>query len=301
MEFIEPTLMRLKNGHTSRRLTGSYIVSLTSIVLVLLMTGAFVSVSMFANNLAEYIKENISFEIVFRKNATEAQILRVKSYLEERDFVRSVEYVTQDEATRRLNESLGEDFTQWLGDVENPLLPSLEVKFESEYANSDSLAVIEKWAKDRGGVGEVHYQRELVESVNHNINRIIDMMAVLCVIFFAIAIILLSHTIRLSIYAKRFAVRTMLLVGATRSFVRKPFVKSFFTQGLVGSCIALIIITIALLIVFHRIPNLKDLSDTASLFWLYAGILIGGCAITSTCAFLSVNRYIDTDLDELYA
>lgn len=293
--------MRLKNGHTSRRLTGSYIVSLTSIVLVLLMTGAFVSVSMFANNLAEYIKENISFEIVFRKNATEAQILRVKSYLEERDFVKNVEYVTQDEATRRLNESLGEDFTQWLGDVENPLLPSLEVKFESEYANSDSLAVIERWAKDRGGVGEVHYQRELVESVNHNINRIIDMMAVLCVIFFAIAIILLSHTIRLSIYAKRFAVRTMLLVGATRGFVRKPFVRSFFIQGLVGSCIALIIITIALLIVFHRIPNLKDLSDTASLFWLYAGILIGGCAITSTCAFLSVNRYIDTDLDELYA
>lgn len=293
--------MSLRNRHTSRRLAGSYIVSLTSIILVLLMTGAFVTVSMFANNLAEYIKENISFEIVFRKNATEAQILKVKSYLEERDFVKSVEYVTQTEATQRLNESLGEDFTRWLGNVENPLLPSLEVRFESEYANSDSLAVIERWAKDRGGVGEVHYQRELVESVNHNINRIIDMMAVLCVIFFVIAIILLSHTIRLSIYAKRFAVRTMLLVGATHSFIRKPFVKSFFKQGLIGSCIALIIITIVLLIIFKHIPELKALSDTASIFWLYAGIFIGGCTITSACAFLSVNRYIDTDLDELYA
>ena len=226
-----------------RRVAGSYAMSLMSIMLVLFLLGIFALLMMHAQKLSNHIKENIGFEIVMNSNVKEANILYLQKELDANPAVKSTEYITKDEAIRRLSEDLGEDFLQWLGNEENPLLPSIDVRFNADYANIDSLTVIESQLLENENVKEIYYQKSLVEVINQNIKRIGTALIAASIILLIIAISLIRNTIRLSIYSKRFLVRSMQLVGATESFIRRPFVKSGISQGFFGAILADILLT----------------------------------------------------------
>ena len=284
-----------------RRVAGSYAMSLMSIMLVLFLLGVFALLMMHARKLSDHIKENIGFEIVMNSNVKEASILYLQKELDAMPAVKSTEYITKDEAIRRLSEDLGEDFLQWLGNEENPLLPSIDVRFNADYANIDSLTMIESQLLENENVKEVYYQKSLVEVINQNIKRIGTALIVASIILLIIAISLIRNTIRLSIYSKRFLVRSMMLVGATEAFIRRPFVKSGISQGFFGAVLADILLIIMVYWLNRRIPELVLIQSTEITVCIYFGIIVIGIILASISTATALRKYLNAHIDKLYA
>ena len=289
-----------KNNSTKRRLRSSYIISLLSITLVLFVLSIFTLLMLYANRISSYIKENIGFEIVMKKGVKEADILSLQKELDKKNFVKSTKYISKEEATRQLSEDLGEDILQWLGDVENPLLPSIDVRFTSEYANNDSIAKIEDWVTKKKIVKEVYFQKSLINSINDNVNTLGAVLLLVGAVLLIMAVTLISNTVRLSIYAKRFIVRSMQLVGATQEFIMKPFMKTFIIQGVIGSVIALALLTVFILTMMKKVPELEILTNFGGIVTIYLSTLLLGVILTSLSSFFSMRKYLDADIDELY-
>lgn len=292
--------MRTENSSTKRRLRGSYLISLLSIMLVLFVLSLFSSLVLFATHISDYIKENVGFEVVMKKGVLEKDILEFQDVLESRKFVKSTEYISQQEATRRLTEDLGEDILEWLGDVENPLLPSIDVRLKSEYANNDSIEKIEKWVMTYRNVKEVYVQKSLIDTINDNINKIGAVILMVGLTLLVMAVTLISHTVRLSVYSKRFVVRSMQLVGATEGFIIKPFLKYFVIQGFIGSGLALILLTVFITMVFRNIPELSGLVGFSSFALIYVSVVLLGVLLTTVSTYFSMRKYLRADIDELY-
>lgn len=292
--------MNRKNNSTKRRLRSSYIISLLSITLVLFVLSIFTLLVLYANRISSYIKENIGFEIVMKKGVKEADILNLQKELDKKNFVKSTKYISKEEATRQLSEDLGEDILQWLGDVENPLLPSIDVRFTSEYANNDSIAKIEDWVTKKKIVKEVYFQKSLINSINENVNILGALLLLVGAVLLIMAVTLIANTVRLSIYAKRFIVRSMQLVGATQEFIMKPFIKTFIIQGVIGSVIALALLTVFIMTMMKKVPELEILTNFGGIVTIYLSTLLLGVIITSLSSFFSMRKYLDADIDELY-
>lgn len=292
--------MRTENTSTRRRLRGSYLISLMSIMLVLFVLGLFSSLVLFANNISDYIRENIGFEIVMKKGVKEADIIDFQHILDKKKYVKSTEYISQAEATRRLTEDLGEDILQWLGDVENPLLPSIDVRFQSEYANNDSIAKIEQWVLKNKNVKEVYFQKSLIHSINRNVNKIALVLLLIGLALLIMAVTLISHTVRLSVYAKRFVVRSMQLVGATEGFIMKPFIKYFVIQGVIGAALSLVLLTVFISMAMRSVPELGMITGLGSFVTIYLSVLVLGVILTTLSTYFSMRKYLRADIDELY-
>ena len=293
-------VMKSENSSTKRRLRGSYLISLMSIMLVLFVLSLFSSLVLFANRISEYIKENIGFEIVMKKGVHEKDIVDFQRILNKKEYVKSTEYISQQEATRRLTEDLGEDILEWLGDVENPLLPSIDVRFKSEYANNDSIAKIEQWVLKNKNVKEVYVQKSLIHSIDKNVNKIAALILLIGIVLLIMAVTLISHTVRLSVYSKRFTVRSMQLVGATENFIIKPFMKYFVIQGVIGSLLSLLLLTIFLATTMKRVPELAALINFGNVAMIYVSVMILGVLLTTLSTFFSIRKYLRADVDELY-
>lgn len=283
-----------------RRVAGSYFISLMSITAVLLLLGLFALLMLHAHKLSNHIKENIGFEVVMNSNVKEANILRLQKELDALSAVKSTEFISKEEAIRRLSEDLGEDFLQWLGEEENPLLPSIDVRFNAAYSNNDSIAAIETRLRDNPNVKEIHYQKSLVDLINQNIRRIGAILIGACLILILIAIALIHNTIRLTIYSKRFLVRSMQLVGATESFIRRPFMKSGVAQGFFGAILADLLLTLLLYMLVKRIPELSAIQDLPMTFCIYLGIVILGMLLAAFSTRLALKKYLNVRLDKLY-
>ena len=269
-------------------------------MLVLFVLSLFSSLVLFANRISEYIKENIGFEIVMKKGVQEKDIVDFQHILNKKEYVKSTEYISQQEATRRLTEDLGEDILEWLGDVENPLLPSIDVRFKSEYANNDSIAKIEQWVLKNKNVKEVYVQKSLIHSIDKNVNKIAALILLIGIVLLIMAVTLISHTVRLSVYSKRFTVRSMQLVGATENFIIKPFMKYFVIQGVIGSLLSLLLLTIFLATTMKRIPELAALINFGNVAMIYVSVMILGVLLTTLSTFFSIRKYLRADVDELY-
>ena len=292
--------MKRENSTTKRRLRGSYLISLMSIMLVLFVLSLFSSLVLFANKISDYIKENVGFEIVMKKGVKEKDIIDFQHILDNKKYVKSTEYISQQEATRRLTEDLGEDILQWLGDVENPLLPSIDVRFKSEYANNDSIAKIEQWVMKNKNVKEVYVQKSLIHSIDKNVNKIASVLLLIGLVLLIMAVTLISHTVRLAVYAKRFVVRSMQLVGATEGFIIKPFMKSFVIQGFIGAVLSLVLLSIFLFKVMNEVPELALLTNMSSIVLIYISVIALGVLLTTLSTFFAMRKYLRADVDELY-
>lgn len=289
-----------ERSSSNRRVAGSYAMSLVSITLVLFLLGAFAIFLVHARKLSNHVKENIGFEVVMNSDVKEANILRLQKELDAMPAVKSTEYITKDEAIERLSEDLGEDFLEWLGPEENPLLPSIDVRFHAAYANNDSIALIETMLLENPDVKEVYYQKSLVDLINNNIRKIAIVLMVISLILLLIAIALIRNTIRLSIYSKRFLVRSMQLVGATESFIRRPFLKQGVSQGFFGGLLADVFLVIILYAASKRIPDLALIRDLYDISAILAGIVFLGMLIAWFSTRTALDKFLKADLDKLY-
>lgn len=288
------------NNSTKRRFAGSYLVSLMSIMLVLFVLGMYAFVMVYTDRLLSYVKENIGFEVVIKSNAKESAIKNLTEELSKKEYVKSAIYISKEEATNKMKEDLGEDFLQWLGDVENPLLPSIDVRFIADYANSDSMAMVEKWVGKKTIVKEIIYQKSLTNTINDNIAKIKIILFAVSLVLLLIAITLISHTIRLSVYSKRFTVRTMQLVGATEGFVMRPFLKTFMIQGLLAAIMALILISAVLYGMQDYLPDMNLVQSNGYIIIIYISIIVLSLLLTMASTVVSIRKYLNADIDRFY-
>ncbi len=284
-----------------RRVAGYYAMSLVSITLVLFLLGLFALFMMHARKLSNHVKENLGFEIVMNSDVKEANILRLQKELDAMPAVKSTEYITKEEAISRLSEDLGEDFLQWLGNEANPLLPSIDVRFHADYANNDSIAVIEAQLHENTDIKEVYYQKSLIDLINQNLRKIAIVLMILSVVLLVIAIALIRNTIRLSIYSKRFLVRSMQLVGATESFIRRPFLRQGVSQGFFGGLLADLLLLGILIAVSKRVPDLTLIQDTKVVVAIFIGLIALGVVLAWLSTRAALDRFLKANLDKLYA
>lgn len=290
-----------ERSSNKRRVAGSYAMSLVSIALVLFLLGVFALFMMHARKLSNHVKENLGFEIVMNSNVKEANILRLQKELDAMPAVKSTEYITKEEAISRLSEDLGEDFLQWLGNEANPLLPSIDVRFHAAYANNDSIAVIEAQLLENTDIKEVYYQKSLIDLINQNIRKIAIVLMVMSVILLVIAIALIRNTIRLSIYAKRFLVRSMQLVGATERFIRRPFLRQGVSQGFFGGLLADLVLVGILFWLTKRVPDLVLIQDMRVVVAILVGLVVLGMLLAWLSTRAALDRFLKANLDKLYA
>lgn len=294
--------MRNEKSYTRRRLRGSYVISLMSIMLVLFVLSLFASLMLFSNNISSFIKENIGFEIFIKSGVKADDITKFQNELEKKEFVKSTNFISKEDATKRLSEDLGEDIDilELLGDVENPLLSSIDVRLKSEYANNDSIAKIEQWVKKNKIVDCVKYEKVMIDNIEKNISKVAAIILAIGIVLLIMSITLVAHTVRLSVYSKRFVVRSMQLVGATDGFIIKPFMKYFVLQGLLGAVLSLVLFSLFIFEVLNYVPEIGDLFNTGSILIIYALVLVLGVLMTTLSTFLSMKKYLRSDIDELY-
>jgi cell division transport system permease protein len=293
--------MAKNRDHNQQRRVGSaYLTSGISITLVLFTLGFLGMILLHAQNLSDYILENIGFEIIMADQTKEAEILQLQKTLDTRPFVKSTRYITKEEATHRLTELLGEEFTGFMGEADNPLLPSVDVRFKAAWANSDSIAKIEQEVLANPQVKEAYYQKSMVNLINTNLRKISFILAGFSLLLFVIALALINNTIRLSVFSKRFIIRTMQLVGATEGFIRKPFLLVGMAQGALSAFVASLLLYLTMSGLITQIPELEVLTGSVTRLYLYLSILITGIVITFFSTYMAVSRFLKMKPDHFY-
>ena len=274
------------------------VTSSISTTLVLLLLGLVVFFVLGAHNLSVYVKENINFSILISDDMKESDILKLQKKLDKEPFVKATEYISKKQALREQTEAMGTDPQEFLG--YNPFTASIEVKLHSDYANSDSIAKIEKKIKKNTNIQEVLYQKDLIDAVNDNIRNISLMLLGLAVILTFISFALINNTIRLTIYSKRFLIHTMKLVGASWSFIRRPFLRRNFWIGVLSAVIADAVLWGAAYWLVSYEPELIRVITPDVMLLVSVSVLIFGVLITWLCALLSINKYLKMKAGTLY-
>ncbi len=288
----------MSDKYSKRRLTGSSITTVVSLSLVLFMLGLLGIIILNTNKLADNVKENIGFQIILSDNAKEADVQHLTKTLEGSAYVKSTEFITKEEAAVRLQKDLGEDFINFLG--YNPLLSSINVHLKAGYANADSLSWIEKDMLQSKIVKEVVYQKSLVTMINENVKKISLVILIFSGLLMIIALALINNTIRLSIYSKRFIIKTMQLVGATQKFIRRPFVIKGIKHGIYGALIAISMLIGVLYFAQKQLPELSELQDEKMLASLFGLVIVLGIIISWISTSLAVRKYLRLKSDDLY-
>lgn len=276
----------------------SRLTSIISIALVLFLLGLIFLMGLLGNKLAVFVKENISFSIILKDNQKEADIKKMQKTLDGLPFIKSTEYISKEQAVKELEEELGENPETFLGF--NPLQASIEVKLHSQYANPDSLQLIEKKVKNYTTVSDLLYRKDMMQMVNDNMKRLSLILLTLAAMLMAISFVLISNTIRLLIYSKRFLIHTMKLVGATPGFIRKPFVRYNVVSGVFASILAILMLTGSLYYLQGELTGFIQLLDIKALLAVYAAVLIMGVLLSVVATIFAVNKYLRMGVDKLY-
>lgn len=276
---------------SQRRLQASTVTTIISISLVLFMLGLLGLIVLHAGKLSDYVRENIGFSVIIKENIKEPQIIEFQKKLDTESYVKSTRFITAEEAAEDLKKELGEDFIDFLG--YNPLLPSIDIRLNAEYANNDSLQVLEKQLLKSKLVKEVFYHKSLVDMVNRNIRRISLILLFFSAVLLLISVALINNTIRLSVYSKRFLIKTMQLVGATRPFISKPFIMKSLLHGLISAFIAIALLTGVLYFSRQALPELVDLQQIDLFISLFGTVMVLGLVITGLSTLFAVMRYLN--------
>lgn len=250
------------------------------------------------NKLSVYVKENISFSIVLKDNVKEMEVQKIQKSLDALPYIKSTEYISKEQAAKELEEELGERPETFLGF--NPLQASIEVKLHSQYANTDSLKLIENRIKSYTSVSELLYRKDMMDMVQHNMQRIGLVLLALAAVLTIISFVLISNTIRLLIYSKRFLIHTMQLVGATPGFIRAPFIRYNLVSGIIAAILAICMLTAALYYLQSELTGFIEILDINTLLIVYGAVLLLGIILSILATFVSVNKYLRMSFDKLY-
>lgn len=262
------------------------------------MLGLLGFVMIYARSLTEHLRENIGFTIYLKKNTREAAILNFQKSLDASEYIHSTKYISADESANLIKKELGEDFIGFVGF--NPLYPSIEVRLKSQYTQLDSIQKIESVLLSEEIVSEVDYQRDLISEINSNMHRVSLVLLGFSVLLLFVSIGLINNTIRLSVYSKRFIIRSMMLIGATQGFIRKPFIIRGMLHGILSALIASVFLGLLLFFAAREIPELEALHNNTYMAILF-GIILGlGILITGFANFMAVRKYLKMKIDNLY-
>lgn len=288
----------LEEGSPRKKTKSVYISTVISIALVLLMIGLLGLILVNAKNLSKYVKENIVLNIIVSDNVSEGEVLTLQKDIEKNDYVLRTEYISKDLAAKNLKEDLGEDFVEYLG--KNPLLPSIDIYLKEQYANSDSIHTFIQGVAKNSKIKEVVYQESLIDMVNDNIRNISMVVLAFAVILLVIAVALINNTIRLSIYSQRFLIKSMQLIGATKNFIRKPYILYGIVHGLIGALIAILLLIFTLQFAQKQIPEIIILGNWTEFGIIFIAIIILGILISGLSTYFAVTKYLKAKSSTLY-
>ena len=290
--------MSHRNKISKHRLRTSYFSSIISISLVLFMLGLMGLLVLNAQQLSNYVKENIGLSVILKDNVKEVEIRHLQKILDASSFAKSTKFIDKETAAKDLQKDLGEDFISFLG--YNPLLATIDVKLYANYANSKSISTIEKKLSKYDEIQEIYYQKSLVHLVNENVKRISLILLGFGGILFLISITLINNTIRLVIYSQRMLIKTMQLVGATRGFIRRPFVARSFWHGTLAAIIANLLLCGVIYLSQKELQEVISFENVEMLGLLFILIIMVGIVITWISTVFSVNRFLRIDTRYLY-
>jgi cell division transport system permease protein len=248
--------------------------------------------------LSNYVKENIGISVYLTNDAREVDIFSLQKTLDAKDAVKETKYVSSEKAAEDFEKQLGEDFVAFLG--ENPLPRSIDVKVKASYANPDSFNILEKEFRTYPNVEDVKYQKDLVYEINTHVNSISMAIFIFSILLFAISVTLINNTIRLTVYSKRFIIRTMQLVGAHPLLIRRPFIIRGITQGVIAAMLAIILLIGCVFIAENQLSELYSFIDLKILGTVFGLLLVIGIFIAWLSTILSVNKYLKMKTDNLY-
>lgn len=289
-------MRKKRQARIKRRLFRSYLVATVSITLVLFLVGMMVLLVLNARMLSDYVREKVGFTLVLHDKVREVEILRLQKSLSATPFVKSTTFVNKEEAAAGLAKDLGEDFVGFLG--YNPLFSSVDVKLHAPWMQTDSLAALEKEFLKYPQVKEVYYQRDLVKVINDNVEKVSLVLLIFSGLLLFIFITLINNTIRISIYSRRFIINTMKLVGATRSFIRRPFVMKSISHGLLAGFIA----NAGIFLVVHSCrEELRSLVGGESAIVITLAVVFAfGALISWLSTYLAVNKFLRLRFEDLF-
>jgi len=287
-----------KNKKNTISFFNSHFISVISISLVLFLLGVILIVGFLGNELSHYVKENITVSVVLAEELSDKTINKMREDLEKEPFVKSTKYISKEEALLEAQRELGVDPESFLGF--NPFHASIEMKLTAQYTHPDSLSGVAKRIASNASVTDVEYRKDLMQAVNKNIRSISIVLLALFVVLIVISFVLINNTVRLLIYSKRFLIYTMRLVGATPSFIRKPFLGYNVVTGLIAGILAILMLTGTLYYVKQEFVNIEDVLSSNTITMIYGMVIAAGIILSVLAAYFAVNRYLRMARGKLY-
>ncbi len=284
--------------YQKRKLVSSYVSVVISIALVLFLLGCLGLLVINSKKLGDHFKEQVVMTIYLQDSAKEVEVNQLKKSLAMSDYTKEATYVSKEEAAEFMKAKNGEDFMDFVG--YNPLKNSIDVYLKADFVTNEKLNEITEGLSNKSFIEEIRYDNDLVELMNNNVKKISFWVIVISALFTLIAVLLINSSIRLAVYSKRFIIKTMQMVGATKSFIRRPFVWKSVQLGIIGSVISLIGMAIVLYYLNIYFPELELLNNTLMIVGLFAGIFIIGIIITWISTFIATQRFLNLKTDQLY-
>ena len=286
------------DSYQKRRLRSSYFSVVISIALVLFMVGFLGLVLLKSTQVANHFKEEVVITLFLKNDTSNDQIENLRNSLIKEIFTRKIIYISKDDAAKFYAEDLGEDFVNYLGT--NPLKNSIDIYLNPGFVTPEKMGEIADRFKDNSYVFEVSYDKPLVTFLTQNIQRVSFWLFVTSSFFGLIALILINSSIRLSVYSKRFNIKTMQMVGATKGFIRKPFIWNGVQLGFIGAIISLIGLSVVIYYIDQKLPTLQLTTDYTTLTYLGGGILIIAFVISWLSTFFATQRFLNLQTEKLY-
>ena len=290
--------MKRRKKNTGNRRGVQLVTLCISTAMVLVLLGMVVLSVLTSRNLSQWVKENLTVTVMLSDDVSVNGAKMLCRDLYHRPYAKNIDYISREQALKEQIAAMGTDPSEFLG--VNPFPATLELQLKSEYANRDSLKWISAEMKKHTGVTDVAYQVDLLDSVNRNLAKLNVLLLVLAVLLTCISFSLINNTVRLSVYSRRFAIRTMKLVGASWGFIRRPFMRRALTVGLIAALIALVVLGVCIYALYYYEPNVEAVISWVELVITGVAVVLCGIIITMTCSYISVNKFLKMPAGELY-
>ena len=253
-----------------------------------------------ARHISSYVRENVGVTVMLKSNIKDSDIESLTKKIEKQPYVRITNFISKEQAAKELRDELGKEFVdlEFLG--YNPLSSAIDIKVKSGYTHPDSLKKIASAFHGWNEVEEAVYQKALIEVINENISKVSFVFILFCGLLLLIAISVVNNSVRLTVHAKRFTIKTMQLVGATYSFIRWPFLKNSVWLGILGAIFANIWLALLIYVINRQLGGFISLNDYKTMSLLFGFVLIMGISLNCLSTYYSVNKYLNTGSDLLY-
>ena len=269
-----------------------------SMSLVLFLLGSLGVLLLQANRVSNYVKENIGISLIINPDADSTQINDILSRLSTTQYIKSFQLISKEEAAESLKKDLGEDFITFLG--HNPLYPSIDIRLKAEFADEKTVSSFISSIQKHPSINEVQYQPSLVESINRNLKTITWILIIFSSLLILVSITLINNTIRISLYARRLLIKSMLLVGATKGFILKPFLLKSIFNGFMGGLIAIFLLGGLLYGISIKLPEISLIQDVQILGYVAVGMIVTGIILSFASTWFAVNKYLRYRTDNIY-